>query len=305
MPNRFDAFISHSSADARLAKRIATVLKADGILAWLDQSDIRVGFLLRNELQQSIYDSRTVILLWSKPASRSRWVAAEIMSAYHQGRFIIPCVLDSTRLPQFLASGVYLKFQTKQKQSMRTLARAVREAPDQANELPPSMQGGNVELDQVIGAIAQAQKVELDKLGEHNTTEAASLHAITDALMRKAEKRWKFDRTILALAGYHRKNAYMLKHWDAIQAGRGPQDPLLRQAERRFFETLFVNPIDCSGLDGLGSVLMLERELDAAEFFFERAIAEAKKLGFAYQEALENLENVRRFKRGRQVAAAP
>ena len=39
-----------------------------------------------------------------------------------------------------------------------------------------------------------------------------------------ATKAWPLDPVLVNLAGYHLKNEYMLKQWDAIQAGRGPRD---------------------------------------------------------------------------------
>ena len=59
----------------------------------------------------------------------------------------------------------------------------------------------------------------------------------------------------------------MVKHWDAIQAGAAAEDLLLLEAERLFFEALFVDPLERSALNGLGSILIFELELDAAEFF--------------------------------------
>jgi Flp pilus assembly protein TadD len=102
---------------------------------------------------------------------------------------------------------------------------------------------------------------------------------------------------IVNLAGYHLKNAYMLKHWDAIQAGRAPDDPLLAQAEQRFFETLAIDPTDPSALNGLGSILMYRRDLEAAEFFILAAIAQADRMRIDYPAAQHDLALVRRFKR--------
>lgn len=101
-----DAFISHSSADAALAELVESTLENEGLAAWLDKTEISVGAPLRDELQSSIEESRVVVLLWSKAAARSRWVAAEVLTAFHLGRFIVPCVLDKARLPQFLESTV-------------------------------------------------------------------------------------------------------------------------------------------------------------------------------------------------------
>jgi Flp pilus assembly protein TadD len=104
---------------------------------------------------------------------------------------------------------------------------------------------------------------------------------------------------IVNLAGYNLKNAYMLRHWDAIQAGRAPDDPLLAQAEQRFFETLSIDPADPSALNGLGSILMFRRDLKAAEFFVLAAIAQAHSEQMDYPAAEQDLALIRRFKERR------
>lgn len=291
-----DAFISHSSADAALAGRVERALERDGQTAWLDKTEIRVGSLLRDELQSSIEGSRAVILLWSKAAARSRWVAAEVLTAFHLGRFIIPCVLDAARLPQFLESTVYLDFRRNPRAQIKTLLRAVREAPREANELLPVMSAQSPELRELCDEVARGQAHELDLYGRWDTAGARAAHALVDKLLRPAERRWKFDALVLKLAGYHRKNAYLLKHADAINAGRMPKDPLLLRSERFFFETLFVNPLDYESLNGLASVLILERELDAALFFVNRAIELAARAGIRYREAEQDRALIRRYK---------
>src|SRR5205823_4328384 len=79
-------------------------------------------------------------------------------------------------------------------------------------------------------------------LGRRELARAAEIQRSLDELMQAARRRWPLDPMIVNLDGYHLKNAYMVEHWDAIQAGRAPPDQLLDQAERRFFETLFVDP---------------------------------------------------------------
>ena len=114
--------------------------------------------------------------------------------------------------------------------------------------------------------------------------------------MRALEKRWPLDATVLNLAGYHRKNEYRLKYGAEIDARRPPADPLLECAERFFFDTLFVNPTDYSALNGLGSILVYEREYNAAEFFILRAIHYAERDGIAYGDAEQDLALTRWLK---------
>lgn len=105
---RLNAFISHASKDSRFAAQLVGALELDGLKAWIDHSDVRFGVLLRNELQSAIRNCRVLVLVWSKAASISRWVMAEMLTAFHCNRFIIPCVLDRTQLPQFLQNTAYL-----------------------------------------------------------------------------------------------------------------------------------------------------------------------------------------------------
>jgi hypothetical protein len=96
---RLNAFISHASKDLEFAQQLVQALEIDGLKAWIDDSDVRFGVLLRNELQSAIRNRRSLVLIWSKAASISRWVMAEMFTAFHCDRFIVPCVLDPTPLP--------------------------------------------------------------------------------------------------------------------------------------------------------------------------------------------------------------
>ena len=278
-------FISHSSATAAYAARIEQAFTAAGFDAWLDNSDLGLGVQLRPELHDSIRNSRVMVLVWSEAASRSRWVSAEILTAFHMDRFILPCVADDTPLPQFFGHPVYLDLRKADDDALVRLVRAAQDAPDAANPLPPFVASPSPELLRVQEQLARGQDRVLDALGKRHLAAAARAQQALDAPMADAEARWRFDLTVLNLAGYHRKNAYMVKHWEEIQAGRPPKDPVLRDAEQRFFEAALVSPNDLAAINGLASVLVFELELDTATFFNERAIALAQKAGVSYDAA--------------------
>ncbi len=295
---KWDVFISYSSANKDLAKRVEADLEAVGLYAWLDDSEIRLGVLLANELQSSINSSRVLVLLWSKLAMESRWVISEILTAFHMGRFIVPCVVDGTQLPFFLNKSVWLDLSKYNKNVVDRLRRAVRNAPDVANNLPVRMSSQHPQLRKVINTIWQGQKCVTDSLEKGQLKEADVAQKMMDDLLQKAlATTARLDPMIVTLAGYHYKNAYMIKKWDWIQAGRPPQDPLLEQSEKYFFETLLIDPRDSSALNGVGSVLMLRRDLDAAEFFILCAIDQSKREGVSYEAAHYDLEMIRRFKK--------
>jgi hypothetical protein len=158
------------------------------------------------------------------------------------------------------------------------------------------MRAESPELSETIATIARRQQDLGEALGRRELDEAVKIQAALDEVMKNARKRWPLDPMIVNLEGYHLKNAYMVKHWDAIQAGRAPRDPLLDQAEWRFFETLSIDPTDPSALNGLGSILLFERDLQAAEFFIQAAIRAAERQGMAtYPAAEQDLALVKRF----------
>jgi tetratricopeptide (TPR) repeat protein len=282
---RYDAFISHASKDAKFVAQLVKALHDDGLKAWIDHADVRYGALLRNALQSAIRKCRVLVLVWSEAASNSRWVMAEMFTALHSGRFIIPCVLDSTPLPQFLQNTAWLDRRRDKASLGKKLCAEIRRSPRGGNKFAPFMAAANREVDDVVISLARAQAAELEALlGDR--AKAAKLHEAVDAALKVVEKAFPFQPMILSIAGYHRKNAYLGRHWDAIQAGQAPKDPLLEEAEHYFFKVLGFKPFDPSSLNGLGSVLLLERELDAAEFFVRRAI---KLQGGHYPEAERDL----------------
>lgn len=292
-----DGFISHSSADRSVAVRIEKALEAEGLSVWLDDSEIRYGVLLGSQLRDSIRDAKAMILLWSSDAAASRWVATEWLTAFHVGRFIVPCSLDDTSLPQCLQTSLRLPIRRLTRGVVEDLQRAVREAPEGPNELAPLISGQSPELAAAIDSIGREQFAILDTVGTWDLAEARAQQARLDAVVDRALASWPLDSTIVNLAGYHLKNAYMLEHWDAVQAGRSPKDPLLDQAERRFFETLALDPTDPEALNGLGTILTFKRDLEAAEFFILAALAEAKRRNISYPAAEHDLALVRRYKR--------
>jgi hypothetical protein len=290
-----DAFISYSSSDRALAARLDRALRAAGISVWHDVSEIRLGVLLGDELRTAILGCRAFVLLWSEDAHKSRWVNSEWLMALHQGRFIVPCTLDDTPLPQCLENSVFQPVHRVTEEVVSRLARAIRDAGDDGTPLAPVIRSESAELMSSIVGIADGQQMMTEALIS-DLDRAAQIQAALEPAMEAARAAWPLDPMIVNLDGFHLKNSYMLEHWGAIQAGRAPEDPLLDQAERRFYETLAIDPTDPSALNGLGSVLFFKRDLNAAEFFQSAAIAAANQRGQDYPAAEHDIDMVRRFK---------
>jgi hypothetical protein len=246
--------------------------------------------LLGKELLQAIEASRAVVLIWSEAAKNSAWVTTEILAAFHLNWFILPYTLDGTEFPQLLSRSIHGDLRKERVATLTKLAQDVKRAPRSRNEFRGVTAYQLPELEGAIRELNDAQMAVLERVGADDLVDAERLQQELDVRMHAAEFRWKFDPMILSLAGYHRKNAYMIKHWQEYAAGRFPKDPLLEEGRSRFFETLLINPIDYSALNGLGNILLFEGELDAAAFFVSSAIKCAKKDGADYWQAKNDLK---------------
>jgi len=92
-------FISYASGDLSEAKAIHDHLKHTNIDAWFAPESIRAGQNWREQIELGIQSSRLLVLLWSKRAAQSSYVAYEIQSAEADGLTFIPIRLDETPYP--------------------------------------------------------------------------------------------------------------------------------------------------------------------------------------------------------------
>lgn len=109
-------FISHSSTDKPIARRISHSLEAAGISTWLDEVEIRVGHSIPEKIAEGIESSGVLCILLSQSSVNSPWVTREL-NAYLP-RFIrmdgavLPCRLDDASLPVLIADLKYADFST-------------------------------------------------------------------------------------------------------------------------------------------------------------------------------------------------
>lgn len=289
----FDVFLSHSSRDKRLAVRVETGLSRSGMSVWIDHENIRAGGLLLDALQAAIVASRSLVLLWSKPASESRYVSAEWQAAWLLEKAIIPCRLDETPLPPFLLRHRYCDFQKLYKTGFSELSAALGRRPKPTK--PRSQRKPSKRLMDVVREIDGDQRNVLDNLNHGETQVAADVQADLNKRVDSALRRYPKNPLVLSLAGYHKKNEFMVER----DVGHLADDRPLEEAERYFFEALSVRPDNPIALNGIGSVLTLRGELDAAEFYVRRAIDRARQEGTSYAAANHDLKLIQKLKQDR------
>jgi hypothetical protein len=302
LPAEWDVFLSHSSKDDAAALRVQKGLQKTGVRVWIDDENLRQQGLLLQALQDVLLRSANVVLLWSETAEQSRYVTAEWNFAWNRDIPIYRCTLDDTGLPLGLAGSFSFDLGGAFDPELSKLIRAIRGTapPPSRPQAGATAKLAPLDRNRMVREISNTQYALLDELDLGRVKKAASLQLKLDPKVRTALRMFADDADILSLAGYQTKNAYQIKHWQAIQERKSPPDPLLGDAEQRFWEALHVRPDDPSALNGLGSILALRGDLDAAEFFVVRALERAKEEGFRYPAAEEDLKTIRREKRLRK-----
>jgi tetratricopeptide (TPR) repeat protein len=304
----WDAFISHASQDVAAALRLERSLSASGVSTWIDRDNIRDGGLLIPTLQLALQESRNIVVLWSNAAAVSPWVTTEwtsVVNLNHQKetkvqKGVIPCRVDDTPLALFLLNYVFCDLRTSFDDGAASLVAALRGDVEQTP--PPARYQPS---DFVLQIIAGQDDV-LTALGSNDPSAAQQLEAQLTRLVDAALRKSPGDPYWLALAGYDKKNQYLIRHWKTLQAGRlAPRDVLLDEATELFFKVLSMRPEDPSALNGLGSVFMLRGDFHAAEFYIRRSLVRAREEGFDYPAADQDLQLLQYMKGPESPAPSP
>ena len=94
-------FISYSSQDEQLARRLHADLQAHGVRCWFAPEDMKTGDKIRPRIDEAIHQQEKLLLLLSEHSIKSSWVANEVEAALEkedrQGREVLfPIRLDET-----------------------------------------------------------------------------------------------------------------------------------------------------------------------------------------------------------------
>jgi hypothetical protein len=111
-------------------------------------------------------------------------LCTKVLTAFHLERFIVPCVLSNTELPQFLSRSVYFDLSRGRKDALERLGEQVRRAPRSSNEFPSLTIYQSAELEEMSRYIASQQAAALDLLGDGDLSGAAKMQAKLGAKMR-------------------------------------------------------------------------------------------------------------------------
>jgi len=107
-PRRLRVFLSHSSPDKALARRLARDLQAAQVEVWLDQWQIGVGESFEQRIAQGLADTDFVVVLLTRQAVASDWVNREWREMVEREQSsrriaVLPVRAEACALPDFLA----------------------------------------------------------------------------------------------------------------------------------------------------------------------------------------------------------
>ena len=83
-------FISHSSVNKQIARRLANDFQIGGCRVWLDEHEILVGDSVHRKLGEGLEEAEFVILLMSESAVTSPWVRDEIEATLAREKSTVP-----------------------------------------------------------------------------------------------------------------------------------------------------------------------------------------------------------------------
>ena len=88
-------FLSYSRADAKFALKLATDLKNAGINLWIDQLDIPPGVRWDAEVEKSLENSNSLLVILSDTSVTSNNVLDEVSLALDNNKQVFPVVITS------------------------------------------------------------------------------------------------------------------------------------------------------------------------------------------------------------------
>ena len=92
-----EIFLSYSSKDREVAKRLAEVLESRGIGVWWDK-EIPPGKTFDQVIEERLDAAKGVVVLWSESSVKSNWVRTEAGDAA-QRDLLVPVLIEEVKIP--------------------------------------------------------------------------------------------------------------------------------------------------------------------------------------------------------------
>ena len=109
-------FLSHSSVDKALVRRVRAALAPYSTTTWLDEVEMRPGDSLYGKISAGIQKCDAVLAFISANSVGSKWVQRELFAFLAKedqdsSVRVVPVLIDDTPPPPFLCDRLYVRFQ--------------------------------------------------------------------------------------------------------------------------------------------------------------------------------------------------
>lgn len=91
---RYDVFVSYSTADLVLARKLVDGMQQRGLRCFLSNRSLEAGQLWQEEIRQALVESRVAVLLLTPASIRSSWVMCEAGACWALGKAIVPALVN-------------------------------------------------------------------------------------------------------------------------------------------------------------------------------------------------------------------
>jgi len=131
-----DIFLSHSSRDKEIVRKLAEDLAFCEVDSWLDESEIQIGESLYDVITRALEKSRYIGVVLADNFEDSRYASDEMKQALARERredrvVLLPLLFGSIDVPAFLEDKLYLDFRSDYYFALSRLAGVVHQIPRQ------------------------------------------------------------------------------------------------------------------------------------------------------------------------------
>ena len=123
-------------------KDVVKDLKAAGFDTWLDYQELIPGTPWDEQINAGLANSDVLLLITSKEAIASPYVAIEIENAEKQGKRIFLALFESIELPENLQKFDWVDFRTDYKKGLASLVQRLTQPKSTREAFPSSGRAG-------------------------------------------------------------------------------------------------------------------------------------------------------------------
>ncbi|MDQ7033988.1 MAG: toll/interleukin-1 receptor domain-containing protein [Anaerolineae bacterium] len=129
-------FISHSSKDNDIVRKLGDDLRTNGIPVWIDFEAIEDGSRWLQRIEQGVRDCAAAVIVMSAGARESEWVEREALMLLDLGKPLFIAIIKPIPLPLHLITRQFTNFSDDYETGFENLANSLH---DVLNQVPQAI----------------------------------------------------------------------------------------------------------------------------------------------------------------------